>query len=353
MTNNDFNIAEWKKLVDGLFKPNPWIYWGDFLSTLILGYASIWATERYALWSLGNIFFFLVSVFAIYRAVLFVHELTHQDRKDLPGFSIAWNLLVGIPMLIPSFMYRGVHIDHHKKNTFGTNEDGEYIPFGAYPFYRTLGYIAESLILPLGLLVRFLVLAPVSLLNSQLREWVMRRTSALAIRFDLDRKIPPKGIELNHWKVQETLASMYTMGLAMLFITGVLGWQQFVHVYAVIVTIFVVNAVRTLLAHRYLNKNGKELTFRSQLSDSVNIGGNPIIAELVAPVGVRYHALHHVFASMPYHNLYRAHSIIMKHTKPDSVYHQATEPSLWSAIVTHWRNTQSLVQDTKEAPVER
>ena len=57
----------------------------------------------------------VVAVFALYRALLFIHELTHIHRNALPGFRFAWNLFVGIPMLTPSFMYEGVHTTHHKR----------------------------------------------------------------------------------------------------------------------------------------------------------------------------------------------------------------------------------------------
>ena len=31
--------------------------------------------------------------------------------------------------MVPSFMYRGVHNDHHKQSLYGTSKDAEYIPF--------------------------------------------------------------------------------------------------------------------------------------------------------------------------------------------------------------------------------
>lgn len=61
-------------------------------------------------------------------------------------------------------MYRGVHIEHHKRNSYATEEDGEYLPFGASPFWKTLAYIAQSLYLPAAWL-RFGVIAPMSLFS--------------------------------------------------------------------------------------------------------------------------------------------------------------------------------------------
>ena len=62
----------------------------------------------------------VVAALALYRALLFIHELTHIHRDALPGFRLGWNLLVGIPMLTPSFMYENVHTLHHARTRYGT-----------------------------------------------------------------------------------------------------------------------------------------------------------------------------------------------------------------------------------------
>ena len=71
-----------------------------------------------------------VAVFALYHAVLFIHEITHRAQRDVPGFTFAWNALVGVPLLVPSFTYENVHTDHHRQRTYGTHADPEYVPFG-------------------------------------------------------------------------------------------------------------------------------------------------------------------------------------------------------------------------------
>ena len=54
----------------------------------------------------------VVAVLSLYRAVVFIHELAHLSPGRVPGFRVAWNLLCGIPLLVPSFLY-GSHRDHH------------------------------------------------------------------------------------------------------------------------------------------------------------------------------------------------------------------------------------------------
>jgi fatty acid desaturase len=100
--------------------------------------------------------------------------------------------------------------------------------------------------------------------------------------------------------------------------------------------IAMVNNIRTLGAHRFIN-DGRELTFVEQLLDSVNYPKFSIIAEMWGPVGLRYHALHHLFPSLPYHNLGRAHQRLMAELPADSPYRQTNSDSLRQSLLRLWR----------------
>ena len=333
-------LPQLKKMLEDCFQPKPWIYWTDFLLSSAIGYGAFVLTEFLPLFSLEQTLAFLVSVFALYRAVLFTHELTHQDRRKLPGFSVAYNLLAGIPFLVPSFMYRGVHTDHHRKNSYATQEDGEYIAFGAAPFWKSVAYICQSFYLPLVLVLRFGLIGPISLVHPKLRTLVMKKASSMAIRFDADRKIPT-GVDLRNWYVLEFLCFLYVWGMAYVFASGLLPMGTLAHIYALAVTAFLVNSVRTVVAHRYRNKELSEVSFQDQLLDSVNLEGNPIIGELMAPVGLRFHGLHHLFNAMPYHSLGIAHRRLRAQLPKDSVYHLTVEPGIFAAFCTLYRNTKN------------
>ena len=57
--------------------PNPWIYWPDFLFHITLGWAAF-ATALYTpLFSVWQILACVIATFALYRAVIFIHELAH------------------------------------------------------------------------------------------------------------------------------------------------------------------------------------------------------------------------------------------------------------------------------------
>jgi len=58
----------------------------------------------------------------------------------------------------------------------------------------------------------------------------------------------------------------------------------------------------------------------------------PIGRALVAPVGLRYHALHHWIPSLPYHNLGRAHRLLVSVLSPDAPYGATIEHGFTPAL---------------------
>ncbi len=83
---------------------------------------------------------------------------------------------------------------------------------------------------------------------------------------------------------------------------GVLTYDALVLWYVIAMFIFLVNSLRTLSAHAYRNPGDQPMEFYEQYLDSINVPGN-FLTGLWAPVGLRYHATHHLFMSLPYHNL--------------------------------------------------
>ena len=106
---------------------NPRIYWTDLLASALVGWSALAGAilvDNVAIALTCG----LVSMLALYRAASFIHELTHVRKGALPGFRLGWNLLVGLPLMIPSFMYEGVHTQHHARTRYGTADDPEYLP---------------------------------------------------------------------------------------------------------------------------------------------------------------------------------------------------------------------------------
>ena len=104
---------------------------------------------------------FVVSGLAFYRAVLFIHELVHLNGSELRAFRFVWNALLGIPLLVPTFLYY-THLEHHRPRHYGTHEDGEYLPLGRGPVAGIILFLLTGLGVPALAVLRFLVLTPAS-----------------------------------------------------------------------------------------------------------------------------------------------------------------------------------------------
>ena len=145
----------------------------------------------------------------------------------------------------------------------------------------------------------------------------------------------PSRVELRYWRLQETGCFLYTLAWAALLFSGFLPWTLLLQAYAMSLVILFINAIRTLGAHRFRH-GGEELTFVDQLLDSVNYPKNPILSGLWAPVGLRFHALHHVFPSLPYHSLAEAHHRLMRQLPADSAYRLTESPGLFVTLRELW-----------------
>lgn len=322
------------ELTRDIAEARPAIYWSDMLGSAALGYAALAATilldNPWAATAAG-----LISALALYRALLFIHELTHIHKDALPGFRLGWNLLVGIPLLTPSFMYEGVHTLHHARTRYGTTDDPEYLPLALMKPASLPTFALMAILLPPGLLLRSALLVPLGAIVPALRKLVWARASALAINPAFQRRAP-EGAFARRVFWQEVGAS--TWAIAIIAASFTWGWRPLLIAMAVVSVTAVLNQVRTLVAHLWVNE-GEPMTVTAQYLDSVNVPPPGPIAELWAPVGLRYHATHHLLPSMPYHSLAEAHRRISIHFDLDGTYHKANYDGLWPLMARLVRST--------------
>jgi fatty acid desaturase len=358
-----FSLSEARAIVGEHFRPNPWIYWTDFLASWSLGVLCfalvsrphllasnpLWHNAEMAATSEWHwpamIAMFVASSLLYYRCSLFIHELVHIRADQFKAFRFVWNMLCGIPFLIPSFVYY-THLDHHRRKHYGTHEDGEYVSLSHMPARMILLYLSQILILPILGVIRWGVLTPLTWFSPRLRNWVHRHMSSMIMDPRYIRPLPTKKA-LRIIRIQEVLCFLFicavvarmTMNYGLIFNDALSPWFL-VQVYLTGVFIVGLNNLRTLGAHRWTS-HGTEMTFVEQMLDSINYPHTPLISGLWAPVGLRFHALHHIFPTMPYHALGKAHRRLMAQLPADSPYRQTEARSLTMEIIRLWQRARA------------
>jgi fatty acid desaturase len=353
-----FSFSEARSLIGDLLNRNPRVYWVDFLLSIFGGYLALHATLHVprlfwpAPWVIPVVIVsYIATVLLFMRSVMFIHELVHLPAGEYKGFRFAWNLLCGIPFFVPSFLYYP-HVDHHRRKHYGTDHDGEYLSLSHSSRWLIVGFIFQALVIPILGLFRFVVLSPICWLIPGARAFVHRHASTMLVDPFYERDdASPKVMRIV--VIQEFFC--FLVGMVLIFrhriVTGQWGDPLWIVVYCVAIGLLILNEIRTLGAHRWTG-NGEEMTFEEQLLDSVNYPHCPWISELWGPIGTRYHALHHLFPSLPYHNLGEAHRRLVAGLSADSPYHQTIAPSLTSEIIALWRRARkrgNVAEDVAQA----
>ena len=322
------------EIVADLQQRSALIYWTDFLLSIT------------AAWTLAILFFrapgfglpALLAMFAaallFFRAGTFIHEIIHFRPGELIWFRRAWNLGMGIPLLTPWIIYRN-HIDHHSVRCFGTPEDGEYLPLAAAPRGETVRYLLQAPVLPLLAILRFGLIGPLSWFHRGLREWVLTAASHGVSNPWYRRRVA--ATDERHWLIVEVLCLLWLALLATLLVRGVFGWQVAMKAVLLLGLALALNWLRNLAAHTYGNR-GARMSLAEQFADSINITGQTWLTALMFPVGLRYHALHHLFPSLPYHNLGKAHARLLAQLPAGSPYQAVNHRSYFAAVAQLWRS---------------
>jgi fatty acid desaturase len=204
------------------------------------------------------------------------------------------------------------------------------------------------LFVPLVFLLRFL-LTPVSYLIPPLRKLLWEYLSSLSIDTEWKRPAPQER-DGKYWRIQEFVTFLYAAVFLFLLWKGILPLKVLILWYTVSALILLTNGLRTIAAtHCYRNPADNVLEFSDQFLDSVTVPGNVITTTLWAPVGLRYHAVHHLFPGMPYHNLGKAHHRLMKTLPANSVYHATLRESLWHGLTHIWEETSAAKSSQKKS----
>ncbi len=272
-----FSITQAKSLVKDLSVPNPKIYWADFLVSIIVGHAcfsmclnapKLFSLPQTEMWLARGLLFAITAILYM-RSAMFIHELVHLRSGTFRGFRIAWNLLCGIPFMTPSFLYYP-HIDHHRRKSYGTDHDGEYLDLSHRHPANLLLFVGAALVVPVAAFARFLIMAPISWFIPSFQKWVEKHASSMVIDlFYLRGDFGPEARRV--MRIQEFLCFLCCVGMVLRAPIASGTWidEFLIQGYLISVTLILINNVRTLGAHRWTG-DGSEMSFEEQLLDSVN-----------------------------------------------------------------------------------
>jgi fatty acid desaturase len=340
----ELTATELRRRFANAFRPRPWIYWSDLLISASVGWGAFFVSVWSVPLSLLYVVMTFVAVTAMLRAVIFIHELAHLKQGSVPGFETAWNLLVGLPFMLPSLLYVGSHGDHHRQTTFGTAADPEYAPIARWSRLRIIRFVVATCVIPLLLALRWGILSPLSALIPPLRRLAVARASTLVINADYRRPLP-QGRRAIYWALQEVAAALVFWG-------GVIGWAMgwislglLGQWYIVAAGVVLVNQIRTLAAHRYDN-DGTQLDAMGQLLDSITLSGWPVPTVFAAPLGLQYHALHHWLPTVPYHSLGALHRQLLAELPADTPYRRTQRGGILSTVRALLRPTSEKASQT-------
>lgn len=135
----------------------------------------------------------------------------------------------------------------------------------------------------------------------RLRRIVLEQLSALTIN-PAFRREPPRGPQRRRWFILETATSVWSIGVVGAALAGLIPLRVLLVYAAILSGIAMLNQIRTLVAHLW-ESDGTPLSITEQYLDSMNVPPPGWLPELWAPVGLRYHALHHLLPGIPYHRL--------------------------------------------------
>ena len=310
------------------FRVNPTRYWLDFWLSITLAYGFGAVFLMSPLGSGWQLAAYPFTLFWIYRLGSLVHEVCHLGHHEMRGFKVTWNLLAGVFILAPSPFFTRHHRDHHSARMYGTQEDPEYI-VNLFQRGSAASFAVYCLLVagfPLIAFFRFLF-APLTFIHPRVREWFLKHGSSLTMNFRYERKVS----RFDRWAITtvELLCCVRAAGMLLAVVVGVTDWTRLPLFYLVGLGVLVLNQMR-LLADHHFEGDGQPCELDGHIRDSCNFTGRDFLTWVLFPFSIRYHALHHLFPSLPYHNLKAAHAYLLTTLPADSPYRSLDERNWWS-----------------------
>ena len=174
-------------------------------------------------------------------------------------------------------------------------------------------------------------LAPLTLLHPKVREWALTRASSLTMNWLYERRVTP--LDRKTIMAMELLCWIRATMIPLAVVIGLAPWTRMPLLYCLGSSVVLLNQMRQLADHHF-EANGKKLDFAEHILDSCNYTKRDFLTWLFFPFAIRYHALHHLFPSLPYHHLSAAHTHLVQRLPADSPYRTLNQRGWWS-VASH------------------
>jgi fatty acid desaturase len=309
------------------FRVSPVRYWFDFLLSVSIAYTAASLFVVLPLGSWQQLACYPIAIFWLYRLGSLIHEVCHLNHREMRVFKVTWNLVVGVMTLAPSPFFTRHHRDHHSQRMYGSPQDPEYIVnvFRPGSAASLLLYAGLVVAFPLIVFLRFFF-SPLTFLTPRLREWTLRHACALTMNWRYERRLNA----FDRWAVTtvELLCWLRAVMIPLMVVVGAAHWTRLPLLYSLAVGTLMLNQMRLLADHHFVS-DGEPFELDAHIRDSCNFTGRDFFTWLFFPFSIRYHALHHLFPTMPYHNLKAAHQYLTRRLPADSPYHTLDQQSWW------------------------
>lgn len=324
---HDARVALKDSEVD-FFKVNPRRFWSDFIVSATFAYVSAGIYLAAPLFSAAQVIAFPFAIFWLYRSGSLIHEVAHLPRNEMRGFKLAWNMVIGVVTLAPSTFFTAHHRDHHSGRMYGTPEDPEYVVnvFRRGSLASIILYGLHIILFPAFVVLRFL-LAPLSFIHPRVRDFTLRRLSSFTLNWNYE-----KNISRLDRRMFATVELLCWARVSLMFIAVAIGltvWPRLPLMYLLGASTLLFNQMRQVADHHF-ESNGTAMTMDAHILDSCNYTKNDFLTWLFFPFAIKFHALHHMFPSLPYHNLAAAHEYLETNLQNDSPYRSLGQPTWWS-----------------------